>query len=510
MQPERRFTDWHGLETPEIIAQRKSDWRCGPIVYHIFVDRFAPSEALDKKKDLYSSPRILRDWSHEPRHDEFLQEHSVWSHEVEFWGGDLNSVATKIDYLKQLGVECVYLNPIHDSFTNHKYGAKDYRKISPEYGTREQLKSLTKDIHAVGMRIMLDGVFNHMGMQASIFVDARENESSPYRDWFSFSNKYEHGHRGWYNVSNLPELNLENELVRNDLWNNDDSVVASYLKDGIDGWRLDVAFDIGPEYLKELTAAAHRVKHDSWIIGEVWSDPNGWSDSMDGLMNFNFRQLMIEMLAENMSGAQVGRILERQTSSGNYDGLLKSWLILDNHDTPRIKNVLPDFRQRSLAQTLQFCLPGSPCIYYGVEVGMSGGDDPEMRGPMQWDGVNAGNPEFARINDLIKIRQDSPALRYGSIRFLPTVSALAFSRYTDRSVDDVVVVANATGQTITEVITPENPWVLHFTMYHDQLSDFQTQQHSGLLTVEVPPFGIRILKPRIDRGGDYSSYKRLK
>ncbi len=155
---------------------------------------------------------------------------------------------------------------------------------------------------------MLDGVFNHMGMQAPIFVDARENESSPYRDWFSFSNKYEHGHRGWYNVSNLPELNLENELVRNDLWNNDDSVVASYLKDGIDGWRLDVAFDIGPEYLKELTAAAHRVKHDSWIIGEVWSDPNGWSDSMDGLMNFNFRQLMIEMLAENMSGAQVGRI----------------------------------------------------------------------------------------------------------------------------------------------------------------------------------------------------------
>lgn len=510
MSSEKRFTKWHGLEDPKIIASRKTDWRCGPIVYHVFVDRFAPSESLELKTDLYSSPRVLRNWDQNPSHGEFLKEHSVWSHELEFWGGDLNSVATQVDYLERLGVDCVYLNPIHDSFTNHKYGAKDYRKISPEYGSRDDLKELAEKVHACGMRIMLDGVFNHMGMRARIFIEAKENRSSPFRNWFSFSEEFEHGHRGWYNVANLPELNLENEAVRNDLWNNDDSVVASYLRDGIDGWRLDVAFDLGPEYLKELTEAAHRVKTDSWIIGEVWSDPNGWNDSMDGLMNFNFRQMIIEMLAGRLSGAQAGRILERQAAHGNYEGLLKSWLILDNHDTARIKTVLPDFHQRSLAQALQFCLPGSPCVYYGVEAGMSGGEDPEMRGPMRWDQANKDNPEFVRLKKLVEIRQESAALKYGSIRFLPTESALAFARYTDQSIDDIVVVANPTEHAITEVIAPENPWVLNFTMYDDHLGDYETQQHSGWLNVHLPPFGVRILKPRIERDGDYSSYKRLK
>ena len=510
MNSEKRFTEWHGLEDPKTIARRKEDWRCGPVVYHIFVDRFSPSESLDEKANLYSPPRVMKSWDENPRHGKFLKEHSVWSHELEFWGGDLNSVATRINYLEKLGVDCVYLNPIHDSFTNHKYGAKDYRKISAEYGSRNDLKNLTEKVHACGMRIMLDGVFNHMGMRAPIFVEASENPDSPYRKWFSFSKEFEHGHRGWYNVANLPELNLENQAVRDDLWNNDNSVIASYLNDGIDGWRLDVAFDIGPEYLKELTDSAHREKSESWIVGEVWSDPNGWNDSMDGLMNFNFRQMIIEMLAGGLSGVQAGRILERQAANGNYEGLLKSWLILDNHDTPRIKTVLPDFQQRSLAQTLQFCLPGSPCVYYGVEAGMSGGEDPEMRGPMQWDKATEDNPEFVRLKKLVIIRQESAALKYGSIRFLPAETALAFGRYTDRSDDDVVVVANPTTQVVTEVLAPENPWVLNFTMYDDQLSGYETQQNSGLLNVTVPPFGVRILKPRIEKDGDYSSYKRLK
>ena len=500
-----------GLESSDVINARKNDWRVGPLIYQVMVDRFAPSESLDSKRDLYAAPRLLKEWNELPKHGKFLEDHSVWTHELEFWGGDLQSVIAKSDYFSQLGVDCVYLNPIHESFTNHKYGAIDYRKISPEFGTRDDVRKLAETLHSKELRLMLDGVFNHMGRRAPAFQKALANQNAPERSSFNFDSKYEFGYSAWDNAPSLPELNLENEAIQNDIWRGDDSVIASFLKDGVDGWRLDVAYDIGPKYLSELTQEAHRVKSDSCVICEVWSDPTGWSSVCDGVMNFNFRQMLMHLFEGALSGAQAARIFASQIKLGCEEGLLKSWLILDNHDTIRLRNLFSKRKERAFAQTLQFTLPGAPCIYYGVEVGMKGGDDPGMRAPMRWDLVTDGNEERQRILRLIKIRKGNPALKYGSTRFLDSEELLAFCRFTDDSREAMVIVANPSDKEITEVISPGISTWLHFTPLEDQLSDYVTASHSGLVHVTVPPKTVRVLKVNIYSGEKgYTAYKRIR
>lgn len=502
--------DEMGLATKATMAERNSDWRCGPIVYQVFVDRFVPSANLESKRHLYPAPKKLHPWTEPAKRGRKLEEHSVWSHEIDFWGGDLASLTTKLDYLKELGVDVLYLNPIHESFTNHKYGAMDYRKVSPEYGTRDDVKQLSQQLHDRQMRLMLDGVFNHMGMRSAMFRDAKANPESEFRHWFDFDEQHPLGYRAWYNVANLPEVNISDPRVRAELWQKSDSVVASYLKnENIDGWRLDVAYDIGPEFLRDLTDHAHKHKPGSWVIGEVWTDPSGWTQAMDGLMNFSFRQLVFFMLEGKLTGDQAGRILERQTEAATIDGLLKSWLILDNHDTPRLKTVLGNAKDRRFAQTLQFTMPGSPVVYYGVEAGMTGGDDPEMRSPMAWDKANSKNAEFRRLNELVELRARFPALKNGSVRYLPAEKLLAFVRYSDKTEDTVIVVANPSNEEQQDVVAPLTPWILNYTGMEDQLSKYKTQMLSGLMHVSVPAKGVRVLVPMPKNHGTYNPLKRL-
>lgn len=497
------------LEDPKLISQRAADWRCGAIVYQVLVDRFVPCQDLESKRHLYAAPKRLKEWTDQPRRGKFLNDHQVWSHEVEFWGGDLASVGTKLEYLVDLGIDVLYLNPIHHSFTNHKYGAMDYRKISPEFGTDTDLKNLIDSAHDQNLKFMLDGVFNHMGLRAEIFQDALSNPNSPFRDWFYFGDQYDHGYRAWYNVPNLPEVNLENPKVKEDIWDGENSVVNHFLKMGIDGWRLDVAYDIGPDLLREITDAAHKTKPGCCVVGEVWTDPVGWAESMDGLMNFNFRQLVFHMLHGKISGPQTGRILQRQIDSMDYDSLLRSWLILDNHDTPRLKALFAKQKDRRFAQTLQLTMPGAPCIYYGVEVGMAGGEDPDMRGPMEWDKTNDSNSEYRRFRKMISVRNELPALRYGSTRYLESEKLLAFVRYTSKTSETVLVVANPTDEKVIEIIAPEVPSLLTFTGLRDQFSNYQTAIYSGCVEVEIPARTVVVLTPHMETNGGYDSYKRI-
>jgi len=226
---------------------REQDWRNGALVYQVLVDRFAPSGDLQTKLHLYEAPRTLRTWTETPKKGTYLEDVQLWSHELDFWGGDLGSLRRSLDYLDELGVDVLYLNPIHAGFTNHKYDALDFEKVSPEFGTRKDVKSLAKDLHKREMRLVLDGVFNHMGRHSEIFLQAANNPKSQYRDWFYFGDEYPGGVRVWAQAKNLPELNLENRSVQKYIFGARNSVVQQYLKQGVDGWRLDVAYDIGYE-----------------------------------------------------------------------------------------------------------------------------------------------------------------------------------------------------------------------------------------------------------------------
>ncbi len=492
------------------LMDREADWRNGAIVYQVIVDRFAPPANLEAKRDLYPAPKTLHEWTENPAHGEFVEETGVWSHEIAFWGGDLQSLTEKLGYIDALGADVLYLNPIALAYTNHKYDTQDYFEVSPEYGTRADVATLADNLHERGMKLVLDGVFNHMGATSPIFQDALENESSPWRDWFYFGDQYEFGYRGWANVSNLPELNMENPAVRARIFGEPDSVIQGYLRDGVDGWRLDVAFDLGFVYLNDLTRGAHTARSGSLVIGEIWNYPEEWMPSLDAVMNMTSRQLVLDLLNGKLSGRLAGKHLERMVEDTGIEPLLKSWVMLDNHDTERLNSILPEEWQQRMAQTLQFSMPGSPCVYYGVELGMEGGQEPECRGPMRWDLVNDENEQLQFFRQLVEMRRKSRALKIGDFRLLDSDALLAFMRTTDRAEETRVVVANPTAEPVSEVLLVRDSKIMNGTEYTDVFSGKRFKVMAGLMAIEVPAQTAMILTPNISRAEEtYTPYKRV-
>jgi glycosidase len=499
---------------PETFAKREQDWRNGAIVYQVLVDRFAPSTQLDAKRALYPCPKVLRDWSETPKPGRYLPEAKLSSHELDFWGGDFASLRDRLDHVQQLGADVLYLNPIHLAYTNHKYDALDFLKISPEFGDQEDFLRLVENVHSRSMKLVLDGVFNHMGRNAPIFQDALDNPSSQWRDWFAIGTEYGGGARSWIGVQNLPELNLENPAVRGYLYEGPESVVRSYLRDGADGWRLDTAYELGPDYLRDLTRAAHMEKPGSLVVGEIVNYPGEWLETIDAVMNFSLRHIVLGVATGTIVPAAAGRMLDRLVRDAGIEPLLKSWMLIDNHDLPRIATQIPKASLRRLAQVLQFTLPGAPNIYYGSEVGMTGGGDPENRGPMRWDLVSDDNPELTWIRKLIALRKQHRALRVGDFRLVESDRLLAFERYTDRALETVVVLVNPSDRTITERVLIANAALMDDTPMVDVLaapdSPFVCKVDAAFLTVSMPPETVFVLTPRQHSLGGYSRYKRIR
>lgn len=488
---------------------REQDWRNGAIVYQVLPDRFAPAANLEAKRHLYPAPKILRGWDETPKRGTYVESAKLWSHEIEFWGGDLQSLRAKLDHVQGLGADVLYLNPIHLAYTNHKYDAFDYNAVSPEFGTRDDVKALAKDVHQRGMKLVLDGVFNHMGRNAPQFKDAEANPNSPWRDWFYFGPQYQSGARVWWLAENLPEINLENPAVAEHVYAGRDSVVRSYLRDGVDGWRLDVAVDIGFEHLHALTQAAHAEKPGSLVVGEIANYPKEWFPAVDGVMNFTLREIVLRLADGRLKPSLATDMVDRMVRESGTDNLLKSWLMLDNHDTPRLATALPNATQRRLAQVLQFTLPGAPNLYYGSELGMTGGDDPEMRAPMRWDWVRTDNPELRWTQQLIALRKTHRALRVGDFRRVTSEQLFAFERHTDRARDTVVVVANPSDRTVSETVMVANSKLMNVWMMVDALTGEKTRITTGLLELSLAPGAVKVLVPELSPGGGYSAYKRV-
>ncbi|MBK7615151.1 MAG: hypothetical protein KA375_02210 [Vitreoscilla sp.] len=516
---------------------REKDWRNGAIVYQVLVDRFAPSANLDAKRALYPAPKTLRRWDETPKNGQFVASANVWSHEIDFWGGDLASLSGKLDYVQQLGADVLYLNPIQLAYTNHKYDALDYLQISPEYGTRDDLRALAKNVHQRQMKLVLDGVFNHMGRNSPIFKAAeaefeaeragRRAAPSPerapsgggreaaggtsYRDWFYFDKKMSTGVRVWANAKNLPEINLDLPAVQQYVYAGKDSAVRSYLRDGIDGWRLDVAHDIGFRPLQAITEAAHDEKPGSLVVGELWNYPQEWFPSVDGVMNFTLREIILRSASQRLAPAAASAMITRVVADAGVENLLKSWLMLDNHDTDRLASSLPNPAQRHLAQVLQFTLPGAPNLYYGSELGMTGAGDPGMRAPMRWDLVTDANPELKWTRQLIALRQQHRALRVGNYRAISSEKLIAFERTTDRAADTVMVLVNPGSEAVNETVMVANSKMMNYAPFHNLLHPGGPvpTMLASLMEVNLPPHGVLLLAPNVDPKDGYTVYKRV-
>jgi len=501
--------------TPADFARREADWRCGAVVYQVLVDRFAPSAALADKlaQGHYDAPRQLRDWAAVPSAGPYLAEHQVWHAETEFWGGDLQSLRARLQHIVDLGADTLYLNPIHLGWTNHKYDSLDFQQISPEFGSWADFSALAQDTHAAGLRLVVDGVFNHMGRNAPVFRAAEADPASPWRAWFNFGPQYATGVCTWAGAHNLIELNLEHPPVRDHLWNGPESVVRRYLRAGADGWRLDTAYELGRRWLSELTAVAHEEKADALVVGEFFNFPGDWVPAVDAVMNLSLRSLLLGLAQGRFTGPQAGALLQQLVAGSGLEALLRSWVMLDNHDLPRLATLLPDPAARRLAQALQFTVPGAPNLYYGAEVGMTGGDDPLNRAPMRWDLVEAEHPDLAWTRQLIALHRGHRALRIGDLRPIHTQRLFAFERHTDRALETRLVLANPHAEPITETLMIANADLMERTLLVDLLAEDPTAAVSvlecGFITITVPPMTVRVLQPVLPDFGGYTRYKRI-
>ena len=263
--------------------------------------------------------------------------------------------------------------------------------------------------------------------------------------------------------------------------------------------------DIGDVFCPDQIVKSPKVC--SVVVGEVWNYPAGWFPAMDGVMNFHIRQILLDTLSGRLSPLMGNRLLERMVADSGLDHLLKSWIILDNHDTDRLKSMLPDDKQRHLAQVLQFTLPGCPLVYYGAEVGMEGRGDPGSRGPMRWDMVTESNPEYAWMKKLVALRKSHPALRVGDFSSLESEHLLAFSRTTEKALDTVIVLANPTNDTVKEAISCRDGRIMNGGRLKDLLDGSITQCFSGFIHVQLPPHSARVYEVISSPG--YTPYKRI-
>ena len=437
----------------------------GRVYYQIFPDRFYKDKILGK--DDKKTPFTL----HEDESDipVYRPDENGIVQNNDFFGGNLRGIEKKLFYLKELGVSVIYLNPIFSAYSNHRYDTSDYKKIDPLLGNEEDFRNLCESAHSLGMKVLLDGVFSHTGSD-SIYFDkmgrydngAYNNPDSPYKDWYQFTD-YPEKYTSWWGIDTLPCVNEMSDSFVDYIIDNEDSVISHWMKLGADGFRLDVADELPDEFIKKLHEKVHKIKPDGLVLGEVWEDASNkisysvrrryfTNHELDSVMNYPFRDYIISFVKGHMSPVDFSSNV--MTICENYpeDVLHALMNSLSTHDTPRILTLLSDApyieskderakytltdemrktatERLKKAAFLQFCLPGSPCIYYGDEAGTEGFEDPFNRGFFPWGKEDKELLKFYK--KLSEIKNSYASLRFGKTEFIKDENALHFSREKD-------------------------------------------------------------------------------
>lgn len=383
------------------------DWVQDAIFYQIFPDRFANGDASN-------DPFNVQPWGAPPQLRGFQ-------------GGDLEGVIRKLDYLHDLGVNAIYFNPIFRAASNHRYDAHDYFQIDPKLGDLNTFKRLLTLAHGRGIRVILDGVFNHCGRGFFAFSDLVENESdSPYLNWFHVKSfplhAYDAGppnYKCWWDVKSMPKFNTREPQARKYLL----EVARYWIEQGVDGWRLDVPHEIDDnEFWAEFRAAVKTANPQAYTLGEIWEVNPRWVGprSFDGLMNYPFRKAALGFFAKDeLRASQFGQEMTRLLTAYPREHVYAQFSLLGSHDTERMLTLCGgDVARMKLALLFQFTYVGAPSIYYGDEIGMKGGEDPDCRRAFPWDEKQWNADLRAFVKSLASIRKTHPALRRGEYREL--------------------------------------------------------------------------------------------
>ena len=496
-------------------------WYGQGVTYHIFPDRFARSKAPDAKQ--FPDRIIHENWNDVP---EYRPDESGEILNNDFFGGELAGIQDKLPYLKELGVGTIYLSPVFESSSNHRYDTGDYHRIDPMLGTNEDFTALCRAAEKMGIRVILDGVFNHTGFDSRYFngrgsydsVGAHQSQESPYFDWYGFD-RWPDRYSSWWGIYTLPQVNELSQSYRRFIMGGRDSVARRWLRAGASGWRLDVADELPDEFIRDFRKAAKEEKPDAVIIGEVWEDASSkisygkrrrylLGDELDGVMNYPLRSALIGFVRGG-DAAQLKETVETLRENYPKPAFFSLMNILGTHDTPRILTVLgvsdekyaiprdekarfrlmPAQREMArrrlkIASLLLFAVPGSPCVYYGDEAGMEGFEDPFNRAGFPWGGEDTELTQWYRA--LSGARARSEALRCGELSFISAKGPLlVLSRACEA--EHVLAAANR-GEAPLDIT---RDWPAEEAL--DLLSGQEFRAEDGRLALTLPPCSAMLL-----------------
>ena len=452
-------------------------WMYDGVMYQIMVDRFFHGEGTDAlmhAKDAAAYPELHANWNEMPslnvteNGDNFA---------TDFFGGNLEGVRQKLSYLKELGVSVIYFNPIFTARTNHKYDTGDYMQVDPMFGDEQTLTRLCEEAKALGIRVMLDGVFSHVGSDSVYFnrrgthgekTGAFRDPDSPYKKWFTFKH-WPDDYECWWGFRTLPNVNEMDEDFRKYILNGEDSVVKHWVRQGTSGWRLDVADELPMDFLRELRKEVKAVDEDAAVLGEVWEDASHkvsygvmrsyvLGDTLDSVMNYPLRDALIAFLMGRKNAGAVARDLTALGHNYPKQFLYSLMNMMGSHDRPRILNVLAGndgsdiprdrraehklsqeermvgiLRERMMLRMIM-SVPGMPCVYYADEAGMEGCADPFCRRTYPWGAEDKQLLSYYR--GMIAMRNKNTVLRTGECRFIaPCDDVLGVVRTIEGGVD---------------------------------------------------------------------------
>ena len=456
---------------------------CG-VVYQIFPDRFCRLELPDPA-GMVGSRTIHENWSNLP---DWRPDAQGEVRNCDFFGGSLQGILSKLDDLADFGVTVLYLNPVFESASNHRYNTADYRAIDPMLGTEDDFYHLCQEAKRRGIRVILDGVFNHTGSQSRYFnadgfysdTGAAQSPDSPYYHWYSF-HPWPADYDAWWGIRTLPAVREDAPDYRDFIIRGQDSVVRHWLRAGASGWRLDVADELPDDFIGEIRTAMEETAPDSFLLGEVWEDATTkiaysmrrrylLGQELHGVMNYPFRTALIAYLLGG-DADEFRETLESLRENYPPHAFYSLMNFLSTHDTPRILTVLgadhvPDSKEERavfrlsparrqlglkrlrLAALVLFTFPGAPTVYYGDEAGMEGWEDPFNRAGYPWGQEDFELKSF--FSSLVHLRREQPALQTGQLHWRWTAgSLLVFARELDGKLLTTVVNAADTPQTLT-------------------------------------------------------------
>ncbi|UOR10862.1 glycoside hydrolase family 13 protein [Halobacillus amylolyticus] len=436
-------------------------WWKNATMYQIFPDRFKNAGGL-KFEDAPKTSLMHNHWENDPF---YIRNEKGEVVRWDFFGGNIQGIIEKLDYIESLGATVIYLNPIFEAESNHRYDTGDYHKIDPLLGSKEDFERLVKEASKREIEVMLDGVFSHTGSNSKYFnqrdqydtVGAYQSTDSPYYSWYTFHD-YPDEYEAWWGVGTLPTLNKEDKSYQNFLIYDDDSVIKTWQQSGVKHWRLDVADELTDCLIKQIYQQLKEGDPSSVLLGEVWEDASNKSaygkrrdyflgGVLDSVMNYPLRELMLGFIKGEVDAYYIHRRL--LTLSEHYPAQYFYSLMnmLSSHDVERVKTLLQGFlpkegidQEKTVKSQLKslslwlYTFPGIPSLYYGDEAGLTGGEDPDNRKPYPWGREDQELVSWYKT--LGGLRANYPSLRTGSwVPHAPHEDVYGFERLIENEVD---------------------------------------------------------------------------